>query len=105
MPDPNRTFGLPALLTKAQARDFLQWSASALDRALATGRIRSIKLGKGKSAPVRIPRDALLEDLGLVEGQHRRRRRDRQADAELHRAAARFGIDIEDETPRVAATP
>lgn len=84
--------------TKRQVREFLQWSDSALDRALASGRIKFIKLGDGMSAPVRIPRDQLLEDLGLVEKQPSRRRRDRQADAEGHRAAARFNIDIIEET-------
>ncbi|MCZ6887914.1 MAG: hypothetical protein O7H39_05410 [Gammaproteobacteria bacterium] len=92
-------------MTKRQAREFTQLSASALDRTLAAGRIRSIKLGEGRSAPVRIVRDQLLVDLGLIENQPRRRRRDRQAERELHAAAARFGIDIEDETARVASTP
>ena len=106
MPDSaGTTFNLPPMPTKRQVREFLQWSDSALNRALAAGRIKSIKLGSGKSAPVRIPRDQMLEDVGLIENVPSRRRRNLQAEREKHAAAARFGLNLEDNTTPRAAAP
>ena len=105
MPDATRTFGLSHLLTAAETCAFARWSRSELSRRMKAGAFESVKLSEGRSGRVRIVRDSLLAHLGLIADEPRRRRRDRQVDAELHRAAARFGIDIEDETPSVAATP
>ena len=82
------------MLTPAQACEFLQISRAALDRRLDKGTVPSIKLPGGDSSPVRIPRDALLESLGMIEPATKRRR-SREASAELDRAAARFGIEFD----------
>ena len=75
------------LMTPAQVCTLLQCSRKTLDRLLAAGDVPYIKLGRGRSAPVRIARDALMQSLGLESGRQQRRRR-RQADAEFHRAMA-----------------
>ena len=84
------TSTLPIMMTRQQAREFLQVSGKSLDRMLADGTVPSCKLGTGRSAPIRIPRDKLLESLGLTSrtDDHRRRR---AADAERHIALAAVG--------------
>ena len=75
------------LMTPAQVCTLLQCSRKTLDRLLAAGDVPFIKLGSGRSAPVRIPRAGLMESLGL-ESKRTQRRRSRSADAEFHRAMA-----------------
>ena len=83
----------PMLLTKRQTQALLQISASGLDRLLAGGVIRYAKLGRGPRAPVRIPRDDLLRDLGLAKSRQRGAGNKRQAAAENLRAAMRFRLE------------
>lgn len=66
-------------MTPAQACEFLQCSRRTLDRMLADGTIRYVKLGKAKSAGIRIVDP--MADLGLVS--ERKQARDRkQAESE-----------------------
>jgi excisionase family DNA binding protein len=77
----------PLLLTVPQAAELLQLSRRSVDRRIAAGDIAVARLGKGPRAPVRVVRDALLADLGLI-GKADTRRRARQARAEQHAALA-----------------
>ena len=96
MPAEPRTFDLPALLTADEASAFARWSRSELNRRMKAHQFEWIKLSEGRSGRVRIVRDSLLAHLGLIDDtKPRRRRRDRQAQQEMHTASARFNIDIE----------
>lgn len=81
---------LPPMMTKAQTASFLQVSVRALDRMLNNGILPSVKLGTGRSAPVRIPRDQLMQSLGLLSVSEARRRK-RVALAEKYAALALTG--------------
>lgn len=91
---------LPPVLTKQQAAALCQISPSTLMRRVNDGTIVSATLG----TTVRIPRDPLLVQLGLVSGRSQRRQ-SRQAVHEAHQAAARFGLAVEgDEVAREDVT-
>ncbi len=94
---------LPPMLTPAQTCEFLQISRSALDRRIDNGTVPYVKLPGGKSSPIRIPRDALPESLGMIEPAPKRRR-SREVSAELNRAAALFGVEFKDDQPQRAAS-
>ncbi len=79
----------PPMFTKRQAAAFLQCSEKSLERMLADGSVRYVKLGRGRSAPVRIPSAQFFGD---PESKRQRARRSRQADAEYHLCAARLGL-------------
>ena len=102
------TFDLPHLLTADETCQFARWSRSELNRRMKRHEFEWVKLSEGRSGRVRIVRDSLLTHLGLIDSSKPpRRRRDRRAQAEQHRAAARFGIDIEETKgpPRSVAPP
>lgn len=85
-------FDLPPMLTKQQACEFLQVSPKSLERMLSDGTLPFTKLGKSRSTPVRIPRDQMLRELGLISRSSIRRHR-RVADAEYHRVMAQMGSE------------
>ncbi len=84
------TFGLPAMLRKREAAEFLGVSLRAVDRMLDDGTLPSVKLGAAHSAPVRIPRDLMLEKFGLATPERPRRR---AGGTEHERLMLKLGID------------
>ena len=81
------------LLTPSEVCSELRVSRTWLDRRLASGEIESVKFGNAKSSPVRIKRESLMAFIGETPDRPRRRR-SREAAAELDRAAVRFGIEF-----------
>ena len=77
---------LPPMLSKAETAELAGVSISTIERRIKDGTFTSTKIG----GTVRIPRDHLLIRLGLVSARSTRRDR-KQAEAEAHAAAARWG--------------
>lgn len=78
---------LPPMLTVRQAAAFLQCSRKTLHRLMASGELPYVKLGTGKSAPIRISRDVLMRYAGLESGRGQRRR-NQEVEAEYFSALA-----------------
>jgi excisionase family DNA binding protein len=83
-------YGLPPMLSKRQAAEFFGVSMKAVERMLTDGTLPFTKLGKSRSSPIRISRDQMLQELGLISRGTSRRRR-RVGDAEYHRVMAQMG--------------
>lgn len=78
---------LPPMLTVVQACELLGCGRRTLTRMMHDGAIRWSKLGRGRSAPIRIVRDSLLAAVGL-ESRSGQQRRHSAAEAEYHQAMA-----------------
>lgn len=81
----------PPMLTRGQLREILQVKNGTIARMVTEGLIRPIKLGSGRSAPVRFSRDDLMNALGLGTPAAIVHRRRKAATAELHLVQAMTG--------------
>jgi excisionase family DNA binding protein len=74
---------------------YLSLSVATIDRLVAAGRLRAVKLGSGRSASVRIQRASLLKLVGELPESGCEHGKQRAAQTEFTAAAAAVGLSNE----------